>query len=475
MNEWLDLGDLIDRSEELIEMGLYDEALELLKDYSHLYQDTWELCALYGRIYTDQNKPEQAIRWLHKGLRIDKTNPECLLGMFYAFSMLHQVKRGGKYLMRAEKYHPDNEMVNTSLIWYHTEMNALPLAIGYFEKLQREGITNPEAFRNGGMAYQRSGMYENAEHCFKIALELNPRYDEVRDMLADLYLFFEQENKAIQLYQDALRESPRNIRMLSRLIFCHTQANHLEQAASLAKESIRLYPNSPIGYVDLAYVHLNGDQPEQALECAERAHDISPFDAEAYRIKGIAWSDMDKWEKGREAFEAALGIDPENTEIMRDYYHHLRNSGEIDKMLKLVRRVIEIESPFCLEEYWFLAEFYREKDEDLESFHYLNKAYKCMPGEKELIPPMVDILLERGHTAFSLQFLLRYVGQSGWNEVMCDFARHKRFRGKWSQEGLRFLQFQGQRPKEFRSFVFGRDIERIVTITLVSFSVMKTR
>ncbi|MBN1576270.1 MAG: tetratricopeptide repeat protein [Chitinispirillaceae bacterium] len=466
MDEWLDLGDLIDKSEEFIELGLYDEATKLLNRYSRLYSDAWEICVLYGRICTDLNKPVEAISWLRKGLRLDRTSTDCLLGLFYAYAMLHQVKRGGKYLLRAEKYHPDNEIVLTALIWYYTELHSLPLAISYFEKLQHNGVSNPETFRNGAIAYQRSGLYDNAEHCFKIALELNPQYDEVLDMLADLYVFLEQEEKAIQLYQDVLRDSPRNVRILSRLVFCHTQANHLEKAASLAKESIRLYPNSPIGYVDLAYVHLNDNRPQQAIECADRAHDISPLDAEAFRIKGIAYSDLGEWEKGKGAFKTAIDIDPENTEIMRDYYHHLRNAGDTVAMEAVVHEVIRIEQPYCVEDYWFLADYYRENGRDLEAFHFLKKAYKSMPGEKELIPPMVDILLERGHTGYSLPFLLRYIGQGGWNDTMNDFARHSRFRGKWSQEGIRFLRFHGQRPKEYRKYIFSRYLELFLLLSV---------
>ena len=466
MDEWLDLGDLLDNSEELVDMGLYDEALDLLGRYAHLYSDSWELFSVYGRIFTDQNKPKEAIEWLRKGLLIDRTNPDCLLGMFYAYAMLHQVKRGGKYLLRARRYHPDNEMILTALIWYYTETNDLSSAIKLFESLQLGGVTNPEAFRNGAIAYQRSAQYDNAEHCFKIALELNPHYDEVVDLLADLYLFLEQNDKAIELYQSELRDSPRNIRLLSRLVFCHTQADHLEQAASIAKESIRLYPNSPIGYVDLAYVHLNDNQPREAIECANRAHDISPLDAEAYRIKGIAFSDLGDWEQGKKCFEDAIASDPENTEILRDYYHHLRTAGDIEAMEATVQSVIKIEHPYCVEDYWFLADYYRETGRDLDSFHFLNKAYKSMPGEKELIPPMVDILLERGHTAFSIRFLMHYVNHSGWNDAMNDFARHKRFRGKWAQEGIRFLRFQGERTREFRRFVFRRYLIRYLLLFL---------
>jgi len=473
MDDWLDLGDLIDKCDELSELGMYDDALELLGRFAHLYTDEPEICILYGRIYSEQNRPDKAIPWLKKGLSIDKENVDCLLGLFYVHAMQRKIKTGGRYLMRAVKKQPDNEMVLTALIWYQSEMNRSAEAIATFEQVQRNGTTNPEAFKNGALAYQRVGNYDKAEHCFKIALELNPDFDEVRDLLADLYLLIGHQKKAIEVYQAALRTSPRNIRFLSRLIFCHTQANSFEQAASLAKESIRLYPNSPIGYIDLAYVYLNNNRHEMAIEYAEKAHDVSPFDPEAFRIKGIAFSEMGDADKSREAFETAIRFEPENSEIIRDYYHHLRNTGEVVKMEALVHHVIDVEHPYCLEDYWFLADFYRESNQPLKSFHYLNLAYKTMPNEKELLPPMIDILLERGHTGFSIPFLLRYVGQSGWNEIMTDFARHRRLGGKWSQEGIRFLRFQGERPGIYRHFLFYRYLEKYlllaVTLSMIIF------
>lgn len=472
LDDWLDLGDLIDRCDELIDLGMYDDALQLLERFGHLYVEEPEICILYGRIHSDRNEPEKSIHWLKKGLSIDKDNVDCLLGLFYVYAMQRKVKRGGRYLTRAAKKQPDNEMVLTALIWYYSEINNSKEAITAFETLQQNGTTNPEAFKNGALAYQRTGNYDKAEHCFKIALELNPGYDEVRDLLADLYLLLGQEKRAVELYQTALRTSPRNIRFLSRLVFCHTQADNFEQAASLAKESIRLYPNSPIGYVDLAYVYLNSNRHAMAIDYADKAHDVSPLDAEAFRIKGIAWSELGEWDKSKKAFETAIRFEPENSEIIRDYYHHLRNTGEVVKMEALVHHVIDVEHPYCLEDYWFLADFYRETDQPVKSFHYLNKAFKTMPAEKELIPPMIDILLERGHTGFSLPFLLRYVGQSGWNETMKDFARHRRFSGKRAQESLRFLRFQGERPGTFRSFIFNRYLEKYLLITMTGFAFM---
>ena len=133
-------------------------------------------------------------------------------------------------------------------------------------------------------------------------------------------------------------------------------------------------------------------------------------------------------------------------------------------MEKVVHRVIKLEFPYCVEDYWFLTDYYREAGNNLKAFHYLHKAYKSMPSESELIPPMVDILLEQGHTSYAIPFLIRYVAASGWNDTLNEFARNRRFKGKWAQEGIRFLRFQGQRPKEFRHYLFRHYLIRFSVI-----------
>jgi hypothetical protein len=131
-------------------------------------------------------------------------------------------------------------------------------------------------------------------------------------------------------------------------------------------------------------------------------------------------------------------------------------------MESMVNRVVKLEYPYCIEDFWFLADYYRDKGENLKAFHFLHKAYTCMPGEKDLIPPMLNILLDSGHVMYSVPFMLRYVDRAGWNDDMRKFARHSRLKGKLSQEGLRFLQFYGQRPTEFRQYIFFMYVEKFL-------------
>jgi tetratricopeptide (TPR) repeat protein len=473
-DEWLDFPELVDYVQELMEIGLLEDALVLLDRHQQVYHDEWELYFLYSRYFSEKNEPAKASQCLHKGLLFDKTNPDLLLGLFYIQAMTHNPVSAGRYLLRAAKYHPSNEQIQSALIWYYSEIGQLDSAISLFERLDSEGTTDPETYRNGGIAYQRSGQYDLAEECFKKALQYNPAYEEVVDILADQYVYLEKAEKAITLYRDVLAQSPRNLRILSRLVFCNIQAQQYDQASSIAKDIIRLYPNSPVGYVDSAYVYMNTSEYEKALDLVNKALDVSPIDAEALRLRGLVYSEKKEKEIAEASFESAIALEPENIEIIRDYYTHLRNTHQFDKMHTWVSKVIEQNQYDCLEEYWFLADFYRDQGENLKSFHFLHKAFKGMPYEKELIPPMAEILIEQNHIDFSFPILLRYVEHNGWNEIMREIGNNKKLRGKWSREGLNFLRYWSPKSTDYREYIFNTYLQKflfgftiIITILLM--------
>lgn len=454
MQEWLELPALVEQVQEYLDLGLFDQSIALLDEYRDIYSNEWEIHFLYSRAYSEQNKPREAIPYLRQALKFDKDNPDCLLGLFYAHAQLRQLEKGVRYLFRANTLFPENDLILNALLWYYVETNNFDKAIDCYEKNRSLLDTNPEALRNVGIAYERMGDFENGNNCFTAALELNPDYEEVRDLLADHHLMTGSIAKSIELYTTFLKRSPKNIRAMSRLVFFLSQNNQLDDAEKTAQDMISIYPNSPAGYVDLSYVYINLNKYEKALQTANKALDVAPLDAEALRVKGIAYSEMRDFQNAEQMFKEALSLAPDNPEIVRDYYSHLRNAGRFRKMEKLVLKVIRQEYPYCIEDYWFLADYYREKGQNLKAFHYLTKAYRIMPGDKELIPPMVEILLDMGHFYYAIPILKQYIETKGWDEIMTELAAHKKLQGKWSQEGVRFLQFYGQKVVDFRKYIF---------------------
>jgi len=474
MDQWFDIDELMDHIYELLDVGLYDDALVLLDNHRGIFPNEVEICVAYSQIHTDRGEPTKAFPYLQEGLQLDRDNLDCLLGTFYAYSQTRQLDKGAPFLMRAEQVQPQNEAVLSSLIWYHAEINRYDIAVQYFEKARQRVVENPETFRNAGIAFQRLRRYAEAESCFRAALGINPAFEDARDLLSDTYLMMGEPEKAVQVYRDHLEKFPNHVRSLSRLVFCLCQNELYEEAVVEARKAIVRYPNSAVGYVDLAYVYLNMDEVDKALDIANKALDIAPLDAEAYRLRGILLSEKEDDDGAEREFGRALELDPNNVEIKRDYYHHLRNVGNFDQMEKTVNSVIEDEYPYCTEDYWFLADYCRDTGDNHKAFEYLHRAHSLMPGEGDLLPPMVDVLLDEGHISYASRLLGRYVRENGWTDVMDEFARHRRMRGSRNQEGLRLLRFMGEESPYFRQYLFVHYVQHFLRPALIGLAVIFT-
>ncbi|MBN1131310.1 MAG: tetratricopeptide repeat protein [Chitinispirillaceae bacterium] len=474
MDQWPDHNEFFDKAQDLIELGLFEEAKLLLDKYAHAFSEDWELYFIYSRLSAEQNKPDEAIAYLQTALKLDPENPDCLLGMFYAYAMLHRMNEAGAFLIEADNHHPDNEPVVSALIWYYAETNQLDKSISCFERIRDKGLLNPETLRNAGIAYDRAGFYENAESCFLAALEINPHYDEVRELLSDLNIAGGKPESAIALYEQALAASPNNIRYLSRLAYCHSQNGQPEKAVTVAKESIRLFPNSPIGYIDLAYALLNNDDLDPGLEAAEKAINISPLDAESFRVKAIILSEKGMDREAEEAFESALSLDDDNLETLRDYYNHFRLTGDYVKMERIALRAVAGNDPSCVEDFWFLADYFREKKAFGRAFHFLHRAYVLRPGENDLIPMMVDVLVAKKHVRLAQPLLQSYVERAGWTPAMDQLAEYPVFRKKRWREGLDFLRFLGGSESEYRRHLFNHQAKRSISFSLMTLLAVTT-
>jgi tetratricopeptide (TPR) repeat protein len=468
--EWSDLPELLENVQELLDLGLTDDARDMLDKYRTIFQDYWEYHFLYSRVFADQNMPREAVSCLIAGLRLERDNVDCLLGLFYAFVMMNNVRRGGRFLLEAQALNPDSELVLSALVWYYAEINEPEKAVECFYRAKALNPNNPDTYRNGGLAFDRLGRAEEAADCYKAALRINPTSEDARDLYADHLIITGKNDEAVALYEEALRESPKNARHISKLVYCLSQRGDLDKAEALARHSITLYPNSPAGYLDLAYVNLNAGRVNDAYEDADRAISVAPLDAEGYRVKAIACSERGDRDAAEALFEKAVAMDPENADTLRDYYQYLRIAEKHGRMVETINRVIKLEYPYCTEDYWFLAAHYRDLKQSAKAFHCLRLAYDAMPAEKELLPPMIDILLERGHTKYSMPIFADYVRRSGWTETMSVFTRNKRLRDGFTQEGIRFLRFTGQRPAAFREHVFKHYMFRfgLMYYTLIS-------
>ncbi len=454
MDEWLDYTEFSDRVEELIELGLHEEAEELLERYRDQYSCYWEYWFFSAQIDSEHEEYERAVEELEKALEIDPGNAVCKQNLFSVLRLMEREEEALEYIQKALEEHPKEDFLINSLLQYYIDNAEYKKALLLFRSKAGLLKDNPEGLKYAGAAYYYLGQYEEALKFLKRAYKRDSESSEIRDMLADVLLALGYEDDAVNLYYEFLKRSPKNVYIMSKLISIFTSIRRYQEAKSEAEKLKEYFPRSAVGYVNLAYVYLNSGDPDNALLEANTALNIDSGSIEGLRAKAGAYLEKGYSEPAYQCLLEASGIDPDNVDVLRDMYYYYRTIGNTREMFDCVNRVIELEDPYCLEEYIFLADYYKESGKSLKAFRYLHKAYRLMPREKELLASMADLLISRSHHLYAGSLLYHYIESRGWDSTIFSLYRGSRLKSRNLRESIRFLRFCGEKNLSYRRFIF---------------------
>src|SRR5258708_39239965 len=100
------------------------------------------------------------------------------------------------------------------------------------------------------------------------------------------------------------------------------------------------------------------DLLKEAVALASRAAELDPMDGRAMRERGRATLYMRRYDESLEAFDAAIGLNPDDADILSDYADALAHFGEPQRSLPFSRKALEL-NPAQPDDYvWTLGSIY---------------------------------------------------------------------------------------------------------------------
>ena len=127
-----------------------------------------------------------------------------------------------------------------------------------------EHPNNAGAHYNLGIAYRKSGQYQDAIASYKKALRIKPDYAEAHNNLGVAYDELGQYQDAIASYKKAIRIKPDDADAHNNLGYAYEKMGRNEEAVAMYKEALRINPN-----LTIARNHLN--ELEQKIAQAKPA------------------------------------------------------------------------------------------------------------------------------------------------------------------------------------------------------------
>lgn len=143
--------------------GNNDEALKIIKSFSHAHANSAELYYQWGHCLDDMGEYQEAFNKYEQSLKIDPDHAKTLFRMAFNYDM------GGE----DEK------------------------AIEYYEKCTKLHPTYTNAFINLGILYEDTGKHDDAVFCFESILDAEPTHDRaalfLKDARASMMMYYDEE------------------------------------------------------------------------------------------------------------------------------------------------------------------------------------------------------------------------------------------------------------------------------------------
>ena len=197
----------------------------------------------------------------------------------------------------------------------------------------------PEVHSTLGSVYRATGKYSEAIAELNRAQALAPNSDEVYWRLGTVYLSKGDMPHAIEAYQKAVQLNPYYWVNENSLGAAYFQMGDYDKALEAFKQVATLEPDVNAGYENSGNVLVQQGKYSEAIPYLQRALQIEP-NAGAYSNIGTAYFYLKQYAESAQAFEKAVGLNANDTQLAVNLGDAYRAMGQTDKAHASYQRAI---------------------------------------------------------------------------------------------------------------------------------------
>lgn len=171
------------------------------------------------------------------------------------------------------------------------------------------------------------GNFQRAEAILQKLLSAKPGHQDAQSLLAEVYLYTQDEPKALSLIKAILAEDVTHFQGRYLLGQYYYGKGHLDMALGEYTELLSHHPEHPRVLNNMGIVYFEKNLNDRALECFEQSLSARE-DAKTYCNLGIVLFEKKEQERAKECFESSIRLDPDS--IIAHYYlgGELENKGQ---------------------------------------------------------------------------------------------------------------------------------------------------
>ncbi|TVZ58231.1 tetratricopeptide repeat protein [Flavobacteriaceae bacterium MAR_2010_105] len=274
----------------------YNDALNLLDELDKNFGISEERDYLRNQIFDITGDDKDRIKYLEERLKNDPANEINYLNLIYRYSETGKADKAFDTAKQLLARNPNSQLVHLALYKFYMDSSDTVKAINSMKKVLTSSEINPDAktkVLNDFVNFVSKHPEYEKDLVEVTTLVGNDKSPKTLMELAQYHLKIGDKEKALDYFEDVLREEPNNFSALKDVVLLQLDLNLDEQAAKRSEQALELYPAQPIFYLVNGVANNKLKQPKKAIQSLESGLDYiiddTKMEADFYTQLSLAY------------------------------------------------------------------------------------------------------------------------------------------------------------------------------------------
>ena len=364
------------KAKVLMYEGQLEECLDLLSFAEKIETNNPELFLTKGAALNLLGDVSNAIIAYEHALKmpIDELD-ETLYNIGISFGQAGETTLAIKYLEKAYRCNPDNEIVLYELGYYYDRDSQFESSIELYNKYLDIDPFNHSVWYNIGITYNRLGKFDKAIEAYDYALVLNDEFLHAHFNKANALANNNQFEEAIDCYNEYLLLDKGNDDAYCYLAECYLNSDRYNEALVNYQKAIRLNDKNSSAWYGSGLIMWSEGKLTDALTFFKKAISLEEDNADFWSMNAKVHAELDQVKEAVVSFEKAASLDPENIENWLAYSEMYYDIDDTDKAIKILKTATKSNKSNAYLDYRLTA-YLLDKNEELEAACHFERALK---------------------------------------------------------------------------------------------------
>lgn len=411
--------DVIEFKEDLAiqyaSINEFNKSFNLYNEIEAVYGVNEQITNNKVKLLNSQGKTNEAEKELLKLCATDNSNTDYLVNLAEFYEETNKQQKAKEIYDKILEIDPNHPTVNLSLSDYYNLQKEPIKSFEYLRKAFQNPDLDPTAKATIAFNYylrsEKSGnnqIFNQGKELAEIFIKVHPKNADANGVMADYLMLENKPKEASNYYYNAATAEKSNYKIWEQLMFVYNELNRFDSLKSISVKAIELFPNQPNVYFFNGLANIKLKKYPEAISALKDGLEFV-IDNKAQMLSfyfnlGEAYFYNNEFEKSDKAFDDALKIDSDNTQVLNNYAYYISvRKNDLDKAEKLARRCNELQpnNRNYMDTYgWIL--FQQKKYTEAEK--WLKSASNIPPPNANILEHYGDVLFKLGKTNEALKY-----------------------------------------------------------------------